>query len=201
MRKIETLMNDAIANNKDWQSGNTSVSYNEENGVSVVRLHGNKIAEVGDDFLQIFDGGWQSNTTKSRLNAMIDRFCNATTDGVFQKDFCWFIRDNNVTRDFDNGYIFAWSNHGQNQERMGINLCPFLYHLRSPNSSLMMTETKDNIVDRDELQDSYIDAILDDTSAKTMRMIAYDYLNDNLDGYTVDELITEVEDYYPHLLE
>ena len=65
----------------------------------------------------------------------------------------------------------------------------------------MMTETKDNIVDRDELQDSYIDAILDDTSAKTMRMIAYDYLNDNLDGYTVDELITEVEDYYPHLLE
>ena len=44
---------------------------------------------------------------KSRLNAMIDRFCNATTDGVFQKDFCWFIRDNNVTRDFDNGYIFA----------------------------------------------------------------------------------------------
>ena len=38
---------------------------------------------------------------------MIDRFCNATTDGVFQKDFCWFIRDNNVTRDFDNGYIFA----------------------------------------------------------------------------------------------
>ena len=43
MRKIESLMNDAIANNKNWQSGNTSVSYNEENGVSVVRLHGNKI--------------------------------------------------------------------------------------------------------------------------------------------------------------
>ena len=64
-----------------------------------------------------------------------------------------------------------------------------------------MTETKDNIVDRDELQDSYIDAILDDTSAKTMRMIAYDYLNDNLDGYSVDELIEEVEEYYPHLLE
>ena len=71
MRKIETLMNEAVANNKCWQSANTSVHYNEENGVSIVRLHGNKIAEVGDDFLQIFDGGWQSNTTKSRLNAMI----------------------------------------------------------------------------------------------------------------------------------
>ena len=64
-----------------------------------------------------------------------------------------------------------------------------------------MTMTQDNIVDRDELQDSYIDAILDDTNAKTMRMIAYDYLNANLDGYSVDELIEEVEEYYPHLLE
>ena len=129
MRKIETLMNDAIANNKDWQSGNTSVSYNEENGVSVVRLHGNKIAEVGDDYLQIFDGGWQSNTTKSRLNAMIDRFCDATTDGVFQKDFCWFIRDNNVTRDFDNGYIFAWSNAENTQQKT------FRKLLRKPSES------------------------------------------------------------------
>ena len=129
MRKIETLMNDAIANNKNWQSGNTSVSYNEENGVSVVRLHGNKIAEVGDDYLQIFDGGWQSNTSKSRLNAMIDRFCNATTDGVFQKDFCWFIRDNNVTRDFDNGYIFAWSNAENTQQKT------FRKLLRKPSES------------------------------------------------------------------
>ena len=64
-----------------------------------------------------------------------------------------------------------------------------------------MTMTQDNIVDRDELQDSYIDTILDDMNAKTMRMIAYDYLNDNLDGYSVDELIEEVEEYYPHLLE
>ena len=108
MRKIEQQMNDAVANNKNWQSANTSVHYNEENGVSVVRLHGNKIAEIGDDYLQIFDGGWQSNTTKSRLNALIDRFCNAVTDGVFQKDYQWYIRDNNVTRDFEQGYIFAW---------------------------------------------------------------------------------------------
>ena len=108
MRKIEQQMNDAVANNKNWQSANTSVHYNEENGVSIVRLHGNKIAEIGDDYLQIFDGGWQTTTTKSRLNALIDRFCNAVTDGVFQKDFQWYIRDNNVVRDFDNGYIFAW---------------------------------------------------------------------------------------------
>ena len=108
MRKIEQQMLNAINNNQDWQSANTSVHFNEENEVSVVRLHGNKIAEVGDDFVQIFDGGWQTNTTKSRLNVIINEFCNAVTDGVFQKDFQWYIKDNNVIRDFDNGYIFAW---------------------------------------------------------------------------------------------
>ena len=107
MRKIESQMNTAIQNSKDWKSGNTSVHFNEENNTSIVRLHGNKIAVVGEDFLEIFDGGWQTTTTKSRLNAIIDRFCNGVTDGVFQKNYEWFIRDNNVVRDFENGYIFA----------------------------------------------------------------------------------------------
>ena len=107
MRKIEQQMLTAIRNNDNWQSANTSVHYNEENDVSIVRLHGNKIAEVGDDFVQIFDGGWQTTTTKSRLNVIINEFCNGLTDGVFQKNFQWFIKDNNVTRDFESGYIFA----------------------------------------------------------------------------------------------
>ena len=107
MRKIESQMLTAIRNNDNWQSANTSVHYNEENDVSIVRLHGNKIAEVGDDFVQIFDGGWQTTTTKSRLNVIINEFCNGLTDGVFQKNFQWFIMDNKVVRDFESGYIFA----------------------------------------------------------------------------------------------
>lgn len=107
MRKIESQMNTAIRSQKNWTNANTSVHFNEEDSVSVVRLHGNKIAEIGDDFLRIFDGGYQSNTTKSRLNAIINEFCNAFTDGVFQKDFAWYIRDNKITKDFVNGYTFA----------------------------------------------------------------------------------------------
>ena len=109
MRKIESNMNAAIKANKNWSNANTSVT--TENGISEVRLHGNKIAEIGDDFVRIFDGGYQSNTTKSRLNAIINEFCCAFTDGVFQKDFQWFVRDNKVTHDFVNGYTFvefAW---------------------------------------------------------------------------------------------
>ena len=97
----------AIKASKDWQSANTSVHYNEENNVSIVRLHGNKIAEVGDDFMTIFDGGWQTVTTKSRLNALINEFCNSLTDGVYQRNYQWFISDNNVEREFENGYVFA----------------------------------------------------------------------------------------------
>ena len=105
MRKIEALMNTAIKNNTNWSRANTAVM--NDGGVSTVYLHGNKIAEVGDDFVRIFDGGWQSNTTKSRLNAIINEFCNAFTDGVFQKNFQWFVMDNKVTHDFVNGYTFA----------------------------------------------------------------------------------------------
>ena len=60
----------AVQSNKDWQSANTSVHFDPETGISVVRLHGNKIAEVSDNDMTIFDGGWQSVTTKSRLNAL-----------------------------------------------------------------------------------------------------------------------------------
>jgi hypothetical protein len=95
MRKIESLMNDAISNNANWQSGNTSVSFNEEENVSVVRLHGNKIAEVGDTFIRLFDGGWQTNTTKSRLNAILAEHGD-DGDCVFQKNFDWFVNINTV---------------------------------------------------------------------------------------------------------
>ena len=84
---------------------------------------------------------------------------------------------------------------------MGWNLCPFLYYRRSPNPSLMMTETKDNIVDRDELQASLIHQILDDMDIKTMMAILYDNMDESYDKYSVDELIEEVQEYYPHLLE
>ena len=86
-------MNDAISTNANWQSGNTSVHFNEEDGVSVVRLHGNKIAEVGDTFIRLFDGGWQTVTTKSRLNAILEEH-GEPGDSVFQKQHTWFVRMN-----------------------------------------------------------------------------------------------------------
>ena len=93
MRKIETLMNAAISNNENWQSGNTSVHFDTESGVSDVYLHGNKIAEVGDTFIRLFDGGHQTKTTKSRLNAILAEH-GESNDRVFQKSFDWFVTMN-----------------------------------------------------------------------------------------------------------
>ena len=36
---------------------------------------------------------------------------------------------------------------------------------------------------------------------KTMEQYVYDSLDGNFDDYTLEELITEAEDYYPELLE
>ena len=59
----------------------------------------------------------------------------------------------------------------------------------------------DNIIDRDNLQDAYINEIIDGMDIKDLMRIVYDNLEQNLDQYSVDELIEEVSEYYPHLLE
>ena len=93
MRKIEQQMINAIKNNIDWKSANTEVIC-QQDGVSYVYLHGSKIAEVGDDYLTLFDAGYQTATTKSRLNAILGEFgytCGTKREYVFQKQYEWFV--------------------------------------------------------------------------------------------------------------
>ena len=105
MRKIEALMNNAISNKMDWQSDNTAVIHSHDNvnaPVSHVFLHGNKIAEVGDNFVRLFDGGWQTVTTKSRLNAILSEH-GLPGERVFQKAHKWFVTVNGETVEFFSG--------------------------------------------------------------------------------------------------
>jgi len=115
MRKIEQQMIAAVQNNINWSSANTAVTIDEETNTSSVYLHGNLIATVTDNDMTIYDGGYQSKTTKSRINALCQEFCIAG-EGVFQKDFAWYVRHcvgaingksvfKNVS--FTNGYVFA----------------------------------------------------------------------------------------------
>ena len=59
----------------------------------------------------------------------------------------------------------------------------------------------DKIVDRDVLQDNLINQILDDMDIKTMMAILYDNMSESYDKYSDKELVEEVKEYYPHLLE
>ena len=92
MRKIEETMNQMIRNGVAWSSGNTCITYDPTDNMSAeVFLHGNHIATVSDDALTLYSGGgWFTNTTKSRLNALIQEF--SFKGGIFQKNFNWYVQ-------------------------------------------------------------------------------------------------------------
>jgi len=110
MRKIELQMNTAITKSVDFKSANTEVLYFSGHDKSQVYLHGNLIAEIGPTYVQLFDGGYQTKTTKSRLNAILQEHGNG--DKVFQKAGKWFVtftdyRNNAVTVPFFSGMRLA----------------------------------------------------------------------------------------------
>jgi hypothetical protein len=60
-----------------------------------------------------------------------------------------------------------------------------------------MTDT----FDREALVEAYIDRLLDNMSTKDLMRIVGDQMEENLTSYTDEELISEVESYYPDLLD
>jgi len=67
--------------------------------------------------------------------------------------------------------------------------------------STKTTESVENVVNRDSLQKDLINSIIDGMDLKTMWSVLYDYMDESYDKYSEEELITEVKEYYPELLE
>ena len=107
MRKIEQQMNRAIANKADWSLSNTRVEFNDSTNCSSVFLHGHNIATVdhSTNAVKISSCGWQTVTTKSRLNAILSEVKYGCR--VFQKQFDWYLSTNNQTVDFWDGMILS----------------------------------------------------------------------------------------------
>ena len=57
------------------------------------------------------------------------------------------------------------------------------------------------IMDRKELQRNMIDAIVDGMDMEMLCTLACDALSTTYDEYSDSELLEEVKEYYPHLLE
>ena len=107
MRLIEKQMNFALSNRSNWSKSNTQVVYNESTNCSSVYLHGHQIATLDHNTqaLKLSSCGYETNTTKSRLNAILDEIDYGCK--VFQKNFDWFVSYNNQTVDFFDGMILC----------------------------------------------------------------------------------------------
>ena len=105
MRKIEQQMNRAITNRTNWAGSNTTVTFNDSTNCSSVFLHGHQIATVdhATNAVKVSSCGWQTVTTKSRLNAILSEVKYGCS--VFQKQWNWYVSFRGQTQDFMDGMI------------------------------------------------------------------------------------------------
>ena len=111
MRQIEKEMNMPIKSKTAWSKGNSCTTFSSDLKECFIYLHGNHIATYNYALkeLSLYDGGWQSNTTKSRLNALCHEL--ATGFSVFQKNWDWFVSDfqSKTIKPFCDGLIVDYS--------------------------------------------------------------------------------------------
>ena len=93
MRQITQLAVEKFFNGDNLSKGNTKVYTQLEcspNLVSRLLLHDNEIAQrtQGRDTILIDTCGWFSNTTKERLNGVLDYL---GLEGIYQKNFEWYL--------------------------------------------------------------------------------------------------------------
>lgn len=96
MRKIESELLKAFRLGREFKSGNTTLE-NTDHG-QVIRLHRNKIAQLDGSTLYLTSAGWETATTKSRLNAILS--CLVPGARIYQEDFEWYLEINNHVERF-----------------------------------------------------------------------------------------------------
>lgn len=97
MRKVTEKAALALKEQRKMRSGNTEVVYQmndpKRGKFYSMYLHGNLIATYapGEKRLSLFDAGWKSNTTKERLNGVLQAF--GISGGITQKNYVWYFVD------------------------------------------------------------------------------------------------------------
>ena len=85
MRKITKEIMQAFIRRESKSIGNSSTD--GEN----IYLHGHLIARRVDGHIQINNCGYETNTTKERLNGLLDYM--GISHGIYQRDFEWYWKD------------------------------------------------------------------------------------------------------------
>jgi len=78
MRKITQKAVDALFSGRNFKAGNTKVED------STLILHWTAIAKIENGKLYVRSGGYETNTTKERLNGL-------PNVNIYQKNYQWFL--------------------------------------------------------------------------------------------------------------
>ena len=95
MRQITEQSIAAFLNAEEFSKQNMIVEVLPN--VTILKLHNNPIAYLYNDpekTLSITNAGWKSNTTKERLNGLINEYLgypNCIGRGINQKNFVWYL--------------------------------------------------------------------------------------------------------------
>ena len=113
MRKITRESVSAFLNCKRFSSGNMSVEVDSMPTSSRLYLHGNLIAAYypGQDQVRIYDAGWQTNTTKDRLNGVLSliTILGMPAPCIYQKDHVWYLSTNGGDVEWTGGAVFQYT--------------------------------------------------------------------------------------------
>ena len=98
-------MNFALSNKGNWAGSNTQVNYNSNTNCSSVYLHGHQIATLDHNTqaIKLDSCGYQTVTTKSRLNAILDEVKYGAK--VYQKNWNWFVSFRQSKTSFFDGIV------------------------------------------------------------------------------------------------
>ena len=100
-------MNMAITHKTAWAGSTTQVNYNSNTNCSSIYLHGHQIATVDHNLkaVKLSSCGYETRTTKSRLNAILQEVKYGCS--IFQKNFDWCVKYNDEVASFWDGMILV----------------------------------------------------------------------------------------------
>jgi len=80
------------------QLGSHKTSILTENGITKIIYHSTCVVSFNHEMVQLNSNGWQTATTKTRMNQASNQFDLGFT--VYQKDFTWFVEYQGKTLEF-----------------------------------------------------------------------------------------------------
>ena len=91
-RQISSEATEAFVNGVEFGKSNTSVIV--EGKIVKLYLFGNLIAKRDSKRVWVSNAGYETNTTKERLNSIINHYCNSYTSGIYTRKGVIYIEVN-----------------------------------------------------------------------------------------------------------